>query len=593
MRKIILFTLICISIQGLFSEELVCPSYTKKDNVPEPSSAELPQGWYAFYFDSLPGLYISSIQNYDPFIVPNTTHDNPRLIDISENGKWMLYIDQNTCRVFVIRPDGHGKKEISVPYADSAFPKTAGFYHASPYSSEIFYMAEKAKMAALRVEFGETATVIGEHRLIADLGTQTWFAKGFSDQYTVWRDQIYGRLDRWYGGKYVGKTAFVTIPDSGRGIARYSNIYQWRNDQHTGRWGCGHTMSSNGEYTLANSALIGSACVPNRKNTPMMDHKGFYIAPFRCDGDSAIEIDDHIDAFGTSINWCPERLRFGSHTEVDFTSWHFSNNNDYVIGILGGSSTPYYGIWIIHWKTNAWTLVTPSDQTEKQYQDPALHFGPPVNRDALAEDTATILDPNPKAKGSKYRVLSPNGGETYHVGDTMQIEIFSKVNARATLALRIDRYLFPLPGFEADFNPKQRNIISFVIPPALMKSVWDDVNNTSKDSAFSTVSNKCKIRLQDYSEKTEYDESDDYFAIAPSIGILHPDGMFGNVSDRRLLSVVPAHIVRHISFPPSAKAARLYSLSGRFLGTITPGSGRMIKIPAHLGTEMIMVRYVY
>lgn len=373
---VVAVTIVCATIaRPVHAESNACPSYTKMQAL-EGTPSDLPRGFFIFYRPDKSGVYISPVNPFRPSVIPNTGGDNPRSLDISEDGEWIFYIAESGETGYIIRRNGDAKTRVPTNHASGGFPKVGGFYRRSPRGEEIYYMASESRLVAVQVTLGASGASFGDQRTIVDLGWGMSFAPPFGTQVLVSGDQVLGRVDfqSSISGEYVGRTSYITIPNGGRGKAGANDLFQWANDKEEAVWGCGHAMSADGDHCLANSSLIGSApCVPNRKCEPMMDHKGVYITPFRRDTDPAIEIDDGVDKYGTSINWCPERYRFGDYNEVDFTCWSFTNSPDFFVGSLKGTKAPHFGIWLVHWKTNTWTLLTP-EQSDYALIDPVLYF---------------------------------------------------------------------------------------------------------------------------------------------------------------------------------------------------------------------------
>ena len=138
-------------------------------------------------------------------------------------------------------------------------------------------------------------------------------------------------------------------------------------------------MSHDGQYCIANSAWIGSACVPNKRShgtinpDDAMDHKGFYMTRFFRAGDPAANLYTIPDEHGVSINWCPENYRYGSYSDVDFNGWSFSNNSDYVVGVQQGTLVAA-GVWVVKWGTNTWTCLTGQNSDGATFVSPRLFF---------------------------------------------------------------------------------------------------------------------------------------------------------------------------------------------------------------------------
>jgi hypothetical protein len=383
-------SLCCVVVAGLgvvsalAQSTLVCPEYTKNRDTSATFAlglpAELPAGFVAFCVADSNGVRLTPLQRWEPSVVPGTEYDDARCIDISEDGRWLLYITQMTGALSLVRTDGRGRSWFAAYGAHSC-----GFYRRSPVGTEVFFSEGSSRIKAVRVhlaadtswfEADSVRTLVdvswSSVRLMNDWGQHSW----------VVGDQVFSRQEGMGGPSgYWGRVCFVTIPDSGRGTAGESDIYAWTNNDPDTIWGCGLAMSHDGRHCLANSARVGSACVPNRKNDPPMDHKGFYVTRFWRIGDPTIALDEQADIYGTSINWCPPVYRKGSFDELEFTRWSFSNDPHCVVGAMRGSSVRALGfwnsLWVVDWMTNAWTKLSP-DSTTTAMEDPAMYITDPI-----------------------------------------------------------------------------------------------------------------------------------------------------------------------------------------------------------------------
>jgi len=369
---------------------LTCPAYTHKTAIKGQISS-LPAGWFVYAEEWGNGLYKSSIQSYSPSVIPSTESDQPRSIDISDDGKWIVYatgVGEYGARCYIVSTAGKFKTEIPTNHAN-----TVRFLRNSPYGTEIFYTHSRSKFHAVKVTLQDNAAPqIGQDRTVADFSSD-WNYEitiwgGSDGQYGVYGDQIVGKMGEPVNGAQVNRTAFITIPDQGRGIAGPEDIYKWANDHPNSLesdgsyWGCGFTMSHDGQMCLQNSAWIGNECLPSKYSTVqidgqtyLMDHKGPYITKFLRSGSLPIEINAQIldPAYGVSINWCPTEYWIGNYMDLEFNEWSFSNSNQFVIGALKGRIAPRKAIWILQWSTNTWTMITP-DQNNTVYTDPAVYF---------------------------------------------------------------------------------------------------------------------------------------------------------------------------------------------------------------------------
>jgi hypothetical protein len=113
----------------------------------------------------------------------------------------------------------------------------------------------------------------------------------------------------------------------------------------------------------------------------------------------------------------------------------------------------------------------------------------------------------------QYKVLDPNGGETFRVGQTLTVRV-AGLNATESI-LEIWRFSpagnqhARLPGSpDTSFNPRERCEFSFTVPESLA---------TGTGSAkFSLVSDSLKIRVAHYFDgANRFDYSDSLFGISP------------------------------------------------------------------------------
>jgi hypothetical protein len=379
MHRVVAGIALCLALAS--AQE--CPSYTKNRDTLEAFDLgvqnSLFAGFVVYRINNQQGLYRTPLQSYDPQIVPGTESASPFNITLSDDGLWVMFFDSESQELVIQRLDGTGRMTSWMWGI-----RTGGFYRRSPHGTEIYYFDGTACVSAMQVNLsGEQAQLLdGTQRSIVDLGWERRLDGAYANSgSSVVADQVFLREDDPANPiGYAGRTAFITIPDSGRGTAGLSNIHPWTDTSFEALWGCGHAMSHDGVFCLANSSLIGSACVPNRLNDPAMDHKGFYITKFWRDTDPPVLIHEIADVYGTSINWAPPAYRQGLFDEVDFTGWQFSNDPRFVVGALGGTRLEEFGLenglWVVNWVSNTWTRITP-DSLLLQVADPAIHFTDP------------------------------------------------------------------------------------------------------------------------------------------------------------------------------------------------------------------------
>jgi hypothetical protein len=494
------------SIQDTFfihqcSIDRFCPSYTHKDDVAIGRQSDLPAGFfvYAYEYDpahSAPGLYISDIRNFSPKLIPNTEYEVPLSIHISDDGKWILYVNSpnsSTSDACIISLDGSQK--YKVPLSGVKVDKV-DFYRNGPYGVEICYTTTdtvRQEIHAIQVKLDSVPT-FGTIRTIADL-TGSFRIEPYYP-ISVVKDQILGGFSLLWQGVYVLRMGFLTIPDGGRGIALPQHMFKWAYESGKQVWGCNSTMSPDGSLCLYIPGVAGMGgaignCIPT-------EHLGFVVTPFRRSTDPAITVDDHIDKFGLSINWCPPQYRFGKWDEMDFHGWYFGNNNDLVIGSQTGTMTPAKGVWMVNWKNNVWTQLTPPDSVMDIYWQSVYFTG---------KDTGNVLDPH-------YHVVRPNGGEQFTVGQACTVTVSSQRDANAGIRLKIQngKYSFLLPGVTSSINPHVDSTFIFAIPDSF--SIDQSGGNTLR---VSSASDSCRMCVMDYNVSTGFQDcSDNFFSIKPA-----------------------------------------------------------------------------
>jgi hypothetical protein len=460
----------------------------------------LPDGYFVFDRDTIPGLYKSRIHDYQASLVPNTEHDFPHSISISDDGKWVLYTNGYSAVFYLIRANGCGKTIVPVTNAVQWCLTTCGFYRNSPYGSEIFYLASRRQIHAVGVDLSTDPPSFKSDRVLADIGDSLLFNPDPHIQIAVVADQIFCEISPLVNGDLHSRVGYLTIPGGGRGTGGPANVYKWRNDDYKQVDGCGCTMSFDGQYALANAGFIfyGNECIP-------VSHKGFYITPFRRDTDPpVIFYTENFFIYGTSINWCPLQYR---NSDEDFWGWYFSSDRNYVAGRMI-STTSNCGAWVVDWPNNVWIPITPLDSNIAILQ-PAIYFGAVDTGSSYIDPTCTstvdTINPNLNALDPLYRVVRPNGGEIFHVGQPCTVTVSSVREGRAMLELDIDagKEQILLPGFLHSINPQTDSIFIFQIPDSL-----DDFGQM-----ISTISSQCRILIMDYSDHSFRDESDNYFEI--------------------------------------------------------------------------------
>jgi hypothetical protein len=112
----------------------------------------------------------------------------------------------------------------------------------------------------------------------------------------------------------------------------------------------------------------------------------------------------------------------------------------------------------------------------------------------------------------QYRIISPNGGETFHIGQPCTLNVWSRLTGSAKILILIGRYsLTPqeyLGAWGMVFEKDSAiNKIIFNIP--------DSLYDMASDQNVYSVTDSCLIKIENYSNPQYNDYSDCYFRIAP------------------------------------------------------------------------------
>ncbi len=111
----------------------------------------------------------------------------------------------------------------------------------------------------------------------------------------------------------------------------------------------------------------------------------------------------------------------------------------------------------------------------------------------------------------RFRMVSPNGGEVFHVGGKLKVILAAADDSEAIAFLSIRTggkiYTLLLPDSpRSSFNPRTHCDLSFIIPDSLSNGLG---------GMISLVSDSVKIKVADYFTQTLFDYSDGYFRILP------------------------------------------------------------------------------
>jgi hypothetical protein len=113
----------------------------------------------------------------------------------------------------------------------------------------------------------------------------------------------------------------------------------------------------------------------------------------------------------------------------------------------------------------------------------------------------------PDPLDTTYRIISPNGGETFHVGEQCTVRVISRLSGSALISIVIGPNILSPPsgpiGKYMQGNSAVDTVI-FTVPDSLMELVGGYV---------SSVTDSCLIKVSSYAHPQLLDYSDCYFRI--------------------------------------------------------------------------------
>lgn len=111
---------------------------------------------------------------------------------------------------------------------------------------------------------------------------------------------------------------------------------------------------------------------------------------------------------------------------------------------------------------------------------------------------------------SVYRVIRPNGGETYRIGDTVHIRAASNINLNNSLLELLVTHSGITDRITLNPGGSSMNLYQNCDLPLVLS---DSMSAGSK--VISLVSDSIKVRASNYQNNTQRDLSDGYFRVLP------------------------------------------------------------------------------
>ena len=268
-----------------------------------------------------------------------------------------------------------------------------GFVRAGPRRTEVYYRTAGALMAT-QVDMRGATPLFGEHRVLAN----------FPFPQTLGPGEGSGVAASHVWGNYNNVARMLTVPQDGNGVGSEQHLFNATGEMN---YSCANTISPDGSMAAQNPGENndGSGCIPIAGPGWSLNsnHKGFVVLPFLESAEPSVSWLDMYRQKALSVNWCPNRFRYGAYNESGFVRWYFGNNDEYLIGARNAGQEGVFGAWVVHWPSNTWTLVTPEGT---QVDEPAVFFaGSTRSREAR-------LIPGRTLAGKHSWVVGLNGTRT-------------------------------------------------------------------------------------------------------------------------------------------------------------------------------------
>jgi hypothetical protein len=130
------------------------------------------------------------------------------------------------------------------------------------------------------------------------------------------------------------------------------------------------------------------------------------------------------------------------------------------------------------------------------------------------QDTAQPLD---SINDPQYRIISPNGGETFHAGQQCTVIASSRLSGSAQIYVLIGRYKLTPPGFDVYAKYMAGNgavdTAIFTVPDTFFIIGYNSVTQQNDTTRLSSSTDSCSIEIDNYAHPQYRDFSDCCFRI--------------------------------------------------------------------------------
>jgi hypothetical protein len=117
----------------------------------------------------------------------------------------------------------------------------------------------------------------------------------------------------------------------------------------------------------------------------------------------------------------------------------------------------------------------------------------------------------------QYRIISPNGGETFHAGQLCTVMATSRLSGLAKIYVLIGRYKLTPPGFDVYAKYMAGNgavdTAVFTVPDTFFIIDYNSTTQRNDTTKVCSTTDSCSIEIENYSHPQYTDYSDCCFRI--------------------------------------------------------------------------------